>query len=554
MVLYEYNLWAVLLVPTYLVCFATGILVLVRNPRGKVNRAVAAFLLTIGFWILARSFLMASVAESTALAWSHLIWIGAVFIAPTTLHMIFLYGRFFPRFTRYGIWGFYALALWFAFSLQAGVEVGHYANWEPGQAALFKVFGLESILIIWLSLGLIWWRYTQVQNQVEKTQMAYMAFGLSIAGTLGPVFAIILPIFGQPLAFLGAFSTMFMGLLIGYSVLRYRLFDIEAVTELAPAAEVLTVEPGQSYLIREQGSGNAYGIFRSLVTEHPGLVLSTFFPAKLRKDHDLAKTPILWITETTTDERTLQASRLDFEVLYTLESFLRENHDTVILLDDLKYLSLVNGFDKTAEFLRTLSDLVTIANSTLLVPIDTTVFQDQQVHQLEGLFDEVLDRTAAPRVRDLAAIEASYSYMIQEQGAERTSELLHAVTPKMICLTKTYPAKLRKRLDLPTMEGYYWLTTSKKGDTPSLDPRRLEFEVTAIAGDFLREEHGVIFLHDVDGLITDNSLAAVSDLLKTLVDIASVAGGSVVASLDPRMIEPEDAAVLASRFDVVRRA
>ena len=109
--------------------------------------------------------------------------------------------------------------------------------------------------------------------------------------------------------------------------------------------------------------------------------------------YSMEKTPIIWLTETTTQERALSPFRLDFELMYTIESFINENKETVVLLDDLNYLSICNGEDKALDFLKTINDIGSLHGGTILAPVDPDLFEDEGLARLEMLFDKVVDIT-----------------------------------------------------------------------------------------------------------------------------------------------------------------
>ena len=87
----------------------------------------------------------------------------------------------------------------------------------------------------------------------------------------------------------------------------------------------------------------------------------------------------------------------------------------------------------------------------------------------------------------------------------------------------------------------------------TLRPDRLEFEMTQVTGDFFREKHGVLTIDCLDVLLGANDFNKVNEFLKTMVDIASVNRGSVIAHLEPRLLKPEQIALLEKRFDRIMR-
>ena len=124
---------------------------------------------------------------------------------------------------------------------------------------------------------------------------------------------------------------------MAYAIAKYNLFDIEAVTEggLETDLKLMKLEEGASYLFLGPEKETPFSAFRGRVIDTPGLVITTEHPRKIREKFYLAKTPILWLTNVSTDEKVLDPSRLDFEVIYTISSFMHENESTVVLLDGI---------------------------------------------------------------------------------------------------------------------------------------------------------------------------------------------------------------------------
>lgn len=554
MALYALNPWAIALIPGIVVCLVLGPLVLFKNSRPLANRLVIALQFAVVLWLSGRVMMMLSVPESTAAGWSVPLWIGTALIPPIALHMVIIFVGLFKGSQRHWLWVLYLPSIAAFPFLNNGVVPGEFSTWDVNHGGLFLSFGAYITLMIWLAVGLLIWRYFRVRNQIQRIQMRYMLVGLAIPGLFGPIFSVIIPLFGPQLNHVSGFLTVLMGLFLGVAVIRYRLFSVEAVTEGegVDVPSLPAVELGLSYLIQERGTGNSYRLFRNLVTKHPGLVLTTFQPQKLRTDHGLDRTPIIWLTETHTQERTLSPQRLDFEILYTLESFIKDISDTVILIDDVKYLAMVNGFEKFEDFLKTLIDLAAIHGATLVIPIDPDLFPEMELMRLSGSFDHTLDMTGDLQGLKLDDLRPSYCYLFLSDDDRIAREFIASAGLRILRLSAKNIREEERSAD-PQGSQAFWLTSSKKIAPGILDPRRLDFEVTHAAAEFLREEPGVVFIDAAGRLIQANDLQQVNEFLKSIIDLASEWRGSIVATLDPRSLQAIEIAVISSRFDVVRR-
>jgi len=153
------------------------------------------------------------------------------------------------------------------------------------------------------------------------------------------------------------------------------------------------VEGGYNYLIVDNDHSTAFNMFVTLLkTGSTGLSISTTFPDKLKKEHDMAKAEVIWLTDTSVaDKKTINPHRLEFEMMRLYAAFVKNNPKSAIILDGFEYLVVENGFDKVFKFIKKINDLSSVNNATLIVPIGTSSLEPDQLGTLKKEFDKVID-------------------------------------------------------------------------------------------------------------------------------------------------------------------
>ncbi len=153
------------------------------------------------------------------------------------------------------------------------------------------------------------------------------------------------------------------------------------------------VADGYNYLVVDNDHTTAFKMFVSLLKNGgTGLSISTTFPDKLKKEHDMEKADVIWLTDTTVaDKKTINPHRLEFEMMRMYAAFVKSSPKSAIILDGFEYLVVENGFDKVFKFIKKINDLSSVNNATLIVPIGTSSLEPDQLGTLKKEFDKVID-------------------------------------------------------------------------------------------------------------------------------------------------------------------
>ena len=569
---YSYNPYALVSLGTFLLNTAFLVYVLAKNPKARLNRVYSMMLLVFSVWQFFEIFLRLAVDKSTADMWARLAWSSVAFLPPVVLHFSGVLSmekriteRWYKEAALYLPSVFFLIFVWIS-NLFINSVVLEWWGWTGyTDTPLFKAFGAYYGIYMLVSLYIVFIAWRQSRVQIVREQMKFAFWGILLAELVGSGSQIIAPALDLPTFPMGGPATLILAIFFGYSMIKYHLFAIESVTEESKR-EVetrLRLEPGYSYLVKEDTSHNSYEMFRGMVTSIPGLCLTTFYPPKFRQEYNLEKTPIIWLTETQTSEKAVSPYRLDFEIIYTLNSFIKENSGekgSVVFIDDIEYLSMTNGMEKTLDFIKMLNDIGAANSASVVVPVDPNTFDEKEMGNIESLFDKVIDLRGSPRVGVLGEgmeVKPGYGYLFEDGRKEKIYRLLSRMEKErsLLCISPIFPEKLRKEYGLRGEAGrteIYWLTDSMEAGEKRLSPARLEFEIADVISSFARENpKGIIFMDAIEGIIRKNNLQKVQDFIKATMDICSVNDCTFLSSLNPKSLEERERSILRKRFDYV---
>ncbi|MEA1993070.1 MAG: DUF835 domain-containing protein [Euryarchaeota archaeon] len=142
------------------------------------------------------------------------------------------------------------------------------------------------------------------------------------------------------------------------------------------------IEPGYQYLIKEKNPIVSFDIFIDQVTHgYRGLCITRQHPKRVRVNYGLKRTPILWLSQTDA-ENTIDPSNIS-KLVHTIRNFVKENKESIVLLDGIEYLKLQNGFDLIMKYLNMINDIVMTEEAKLVLPINPQAFTDNELAYIE---------------------------------------------------------------------------------------------------------------------------------------------------------------------------
>ena len=376
---------------------------------------------------------------------------------------------------------------------------------------------------------------------------------LAVAVVVGSVTEVLWPVMtASPTGLeVGPLYTFAIAVVAAFSEARLHFLEVQAVTERTRTASRFRLRPGLSYLFLSRERDPAYEAFRGFVDTVPGLCITAVHPPKVQERFRLERTPILWVTSVSGADFSLRPKALEFELYHSAARFVRGNPSVVVLVDDLDFLVLTNGFEAVARFLHRLNNLATGRGSTVIAATDPDALTEAQRTLLEGLFDEVQESPPAISLFEPAPPRDAGAVLF-EGDPEAAFSLYEsqAVDGRGLLVTTKNPLRLRRVVDpeVPIL----WIGGPREGSDND-GPVAIDLEAGKIAADLMRERtRPVVYLADLEQLRLHAPFPRVAEFVKGLIDNVSLRGGVFLASVEPKAVAPTELASLRRRFDRVR--
>src|SRR5881396_2354896 len=209
------------------------------------------------------------------------------------------------------------------------------------------------------------------------------------------------------------------------------------------------------------------GCVRGHLFRAPGPCVTGLAPSRVSVRFGLERTPILWITTVSNEERTVRPNALDFELVHTVVKFLRENPGTAVLLDDLDYLATLAGFDAVARFLKRVTNQASASKGTVIVSAGFGTFPPEQIALLRGSVDRVLEVQEA-----IASSTPGAEHVLMTINAQDAPVALPLVGARRgLLLTTEHPTKARLRYG--DRFDIVWVTEQPEPGVPCVRPKAL---------------------------------------------------------------------------------
>lgn len=164
----------------------------------------------------------------------------------------------------------------------------------------------------------------------------------------------------------------------------------EVVDDLRPsrhqeseAVRKYNLEPGYSYLIKEEIPDQAFDIFTDALKHGIAcLCVTREYPEKLKDRHDLKGVPFLWLSMD--QERSYARDPANVALLYSdLKTFIQENKGCMVLFSGLEYLISQNGFPKVLKLLQHVNDKVAVTDSIMVATLSPLTLPENELKMLE---------------------------------------------------------------------------------------------------------------------------------------------------------------------------
>lgn len=139
------------------------------------------------------------------------------------------------------------------------------------------------------------------------------------------------------------------------------------------------------------------------------------------------------------------------------------------------------------------------------------------------------------------------SYLIKDKKPDKAFELYKAQKKPGLCITATYPDKIRERYEIK--DEIYWLSESKGAYI--LHPRRLKFELIKTIIDFVKVKKSVVVIDGIEYLVLENGFDKVAEFIKAASDIISRYNSVLIIPINPASFSAKELSILESETEAL---
>ncbi len=162
----------------------------------------------------------------------------------------------------------------------------------------------------------------------------------------------------------------------------------EGMEKTRRSAKKYELRRGLSYLVKEQKPERSFDIFVDQVTHNiPGLCITRQYPATVRQEWGLEKTPIIWLSN---QLGKVYVNPSNIGILGdTVIRFIEKADDSVIMIDGIEFLIVNNGFDKVLKMIHRITEVVMEYRSRLIISVDPRALDIRELALLERNMESI---------------------------------------------------------------------------------------------------------------------------------------------------------------------
>ncbi|MBI4431010.1 MAG: response regulator [Candidatus Omnitrophica bacterium] len=228
---FYFNYYAIPFGVTSLFFFATGGYVLGQSPKSTLNVCFFGICLSVAVWLASTSFLLSSQDPAAIRLSINGLYLGVSFISVT----VFSYSSFWLDFSKrqklliylgFLLSVIFTLIIWTTPWIVSGYmkhSWGHYSRLTLWGGGAYLVFFATYMLLFFMNL---FRTYRKTSEPLLKHQIRLVLFGFLVAYVGSVDF---LPCYGIEIFPIGALTTFVLVCALGYTIIRYKLLDIETV-------------------------------------------------------------------------------------------------------------------------------------------------------------------------------------------------------------------------------------------------------------------------------------------------------------------------------------
>lgn len=206
-----------------------GIIILVKNPRNKINLTFSLFAFAVASWSLAYFFWQTATLQTDAIFWLKMLMAFAIFIPAFYLHFIFSLTRNFKKpllIATYAIFFIFLLVDLFTDQFVAGIKPVLIFKFWPVPGAVFHMFLLVWLAYVVYSTYLLYRLHQRSIGRI-KMQTKYLLLGMAIGFAGGSTNYFLW--YGIPILPFGNILVSVYVAMTAYAIVKHRLFDIRLI-------------------------------------------------------------------------------------------------------------------------------------------------------------------------------------------------------------------------------------------------------------------------------------------------------------------------------------
>jgi len=208
-----------------------------------------------------------------------------------------------------------------------------------------------------------------LQYSRRHETIKYVSIGLFFPCVLGSLAQVGLPLLGYQAIPLASTTTIVLEGFIAYAIIRYKLMSITPTSESEEDTRPRYKVELKTYLIPAGEDDKGMEMYiDQIVHGRQGLCVTTNNPSEVQGRYGIARTPIIWLSESETKERAIPPNDLE-QLTLTIKDFFRNSAEkSIVLLDGVDRLIELNGFPRVYNIIKELNK-ETAKSKTLIIPI-----------------------------------------------------------------------------------------------------------------------------------------------------------------------------------------
>jgi len=234
---YFFNLYSIPYMVVGILTFSEGIFIFIQNRKSLINFSYAVSCVAVMLWLIGLAAMYCSLNESVSLFWARYIChLGIIFITPTIYFFSVVWQK--PLLSSVDvkrkflsvIFNFFFGFLLYLFCISSRLVIE--GLWKYDWGFYPKAGMAHFLLIIWFLLLMALsiknfsyvYRVEMIPIKKKQAKLIIIAFSIAFIGSLE-----FLPNYGIPLYLFAFIPVLTCITIVGYSIVRYKLMDIETV-------------------------------------------------------------------------------------------------------------------------------------------------------------------------------------------------------------------------------------------------------------------------------------------------------------------------------------